>query len=148
VISTYATVARNLSSPRGPTRLVLQYYCNTVMGLQPTQKWPSPLSSSGRFLWDVTNYRRVPRDLGMNSLLGTSVPLDFPRVISPDLIPQCFTQGACIQILVLTAVEDAVIGTCTSLLYLQSQRANKLFCFVCCGRQLVIPRKHIFNMFQ
>jgi hypothetical protein len=66
-------------------------------------------------------YRRVSYDLGRKSLPGTMLPLDFPRVLSPDLIPQCTTYRACIQILILiTAVEDAVIGTCMYLLYLQS----------------------------
>jgi hypothetical protein len=49
-------------------------------------------------------YRRVPHDLGRNSLPRT-LPLDFSRVVSPNLITQCTAYGACIQILVLiTAV--------------------------------------------
>ena len=38
-----------------------------------------------------------------------------------DLVTQCIAYRACIQILILiTSVEDAVIGTCMYLLYLQS----------------------------
>src|SRR4026208_344007 len=64
-------------------------------------------------------YRQVPHDLGGNSLLGT-LPLDVPRIIFLDLVTQCTAYGASIQILVVTSVEDAVIGTCMYLLHLQS----------------------------
>jgi hypothetical protein len=37
-------------------------------------------------------YRRVPHDLGRNSL-PRMLPLDFYRVISPDPIPQCIAYG-------------------------------------------------------
>jgi hypothetical protein len=91
------------------------------------------------------NYRRVPHDLIRNSLPRTTLPHNIPRVLSPNLIPQCTAYGTCIQILVLiTTVEDTIIRICMYLLYLQSKRANKLFCFIYCGRQLVILRKHIF----
>ena len=64
-------------------------------------------------------YRRVPHDLGRNSLSGT-LPLDVPRIIFSDLVTQCTAYGASIQILVVTSVEDAVIGTYMYLLHLQS----------------------------
>jgi hypothetical protein len=65
-------------------------------------------------------YRRVPHDLGRNSL-PRMLPLDFSRAVSPDLMPQCTAYGAYIQILVLiTAVQDTVIGTYVYLLYLQT----------------------------
>jgi hypothetical protein len=55
-------------------------------------------------------YRGVPHDLDRNSLPRT-LALDFSRVVSLDLIPQCTAYEACIQILVLiTAVQDIVIG--------------------------------------
>ena len=65
-------------------------------------------------------YRRVLHNLGRNSLLGMLL-LDVLRIIFSDLVTQCIAYRACIQILILiTSVEDAVIGTCMYLLYLQS----------------------------
>jgi hypothetical protein len=49
---------------------------------------------------------------------GGGLALNIARVISPDLIPQCTTYRACIQILLLLAVEDAVIDACMYLLHL------------------------------
>ena len=46
--------------------------------------------------------------------------VNITRVISSDLIPQCTAYRACVQILVCTAVEDAVIRACMYLLHLQS----------------------------
>ena len=54
-------------------------------------------------------YRRIPHDLGRNSLSGT-LPLDIARIIFSDLVMQCTAYGTCIQILVLASVEDAVVG--------------------------------------
>jgi hypothetical protein len=65
-------------------------------------------------------YRSIPHHLGRNPLLGVLAP-NITRVISPDLIPKSTAYRACIQILVLlTAVEDAVIRACMYLLDLQS----------------------------
>ena len=64
-------------------------------------------------------YRRIPHDLGRNSLPGT-LPLDIARIIFSDVVTQCTAYGACIQILVLVSVEDAVIGACMYLLHFQS----------------------------
>ena len=64
-------------------------------------------------------YRRVPHDLGSNSLPGT-LPLDIARIIFSDLVTQCTAYGACIQILVLASLEDAVVGACMYLLHFQS----------------------------
>jgi hypothetical protein len=65
-------------------------------------------------------YRSIPHHLGRNPLPG-ALTLDITRVISPDLIPKRTTHRACIQILILlTAVEDAVIRACMYLLQLQS----------------------------
>ena len=54
-------------------------------------------------------YYRRPHDLRRNSLPGR-LPLDIARIIFSDLVTQCTAYGACIQILVLTSVEDAVVG--------------------------------------
>ena len=64
-------------------------------------------------------YRSIPDHLGRNPLLG-ALALNITRVIATDLIVQCTTYRACIQILVHTAVEDAVIRACKYLLDLQS----------------------------
>jgi hypothetical protein len=65
-------------------------------------------------------YRSIPHHLGRNPLLG-ALALNITRVISPDLIPKSTAHWACIQILVLlTAIEDAVIKACMYLLHLQS----------------------------
>jgi hypothetical protein len=57
-----------------------------------------------------------PHHLRRNPLPGGGLALNIARVISPDLIPQCSTYLACIQILVLPAAEDAVIDVCMYLL--------------------------------
>jgi hypothetical protein len=57
-----------------------------------------------------------------STLAGTlflgRLTLNITRVISSDLIPQCSAYQEFIQILVVTAVEDAVIRTCMYLLNL------------------------------
>src|SRR3954463_10181910 len=63
-------------------------------------------------------YRSIPHHLRRNPLPGGGLALNIARVISSDLIPQCTTYRACIQILVLLAVEDAVIDACMYLLHL------------------------------
>src|SRR6185369_3085313 len=75
-------------------------------------------------------------------------PLDISRIIFSNLVTQCTAYGTCIQILVLASVEDAVVGACMYLLHFQSQRANKLFGFIRCGRQFIVLRKHFFNKFE
>ena len=62
-------------------------------------------------------YRSIPHHLGRNLLLG-ALALDITRVIAADLIAQCTAYWASVQILVLTAVEDAVIRACMYLLHL------------------------------
>jgi hypothetical protein len=57
------------------------------------------------------------------TLVGTlflgGLAINITRVISSDLIPQCSAYQTCFQILVLlTAVEDAVINACMNLLHL------------------------------
>src|SRR3954463_7704670 len=64
-------------------------------------------------------YRSIPHHLGRNPLPG-GLAVNITRVISSDLIPQCTAYRACVQILVRTAVEDAVISACMYLLHLQS----------------------------
>src|SRR3989337_4612031 len=64
-------------------------------------------------------YRSIPHHLGRNPLLG-ALALNITRVILSDLIPQCTAYRACVQILIRTAVEDAVIRACMYLLHLQS----------------------------
>ena len=64
-------------------------------------------------------YRRISHDLRRNSLPGM-LPLDIARIIFSDLVTQCTTYGTCIQILLLTSIEDAVIGACMYLLHFQS----------------------------
>ena len=64
-------------------------------------------------------YRSIPHHLRRNPLPG-GLAVNITRVISYDLIPQCTTYQACVQILVRTAVEDAVIRACMYLLHLQS----------------------------
>ena len=55
----------------------------------------------------------------MKNLLPRGLALNIARIVSSDLIPQCSAYRACIQILVLlTAVEDAVIRACMYLLNL------------------------------
>ena len=54
-------------------------------------------------------YRRIPHYLRRNSLPGM-LPLDIARIIFSNLVTQCTAYGACIQILVLASVEDAVVG--------------------------------------
>src|SRR3954467_14822146 len=63
-------------------------------------------------------YRSIPHHLRRNPLPGGGLALNIARVISSDLIPQCTTYRACIQILVLLAVEDAVIDACIQILVL------------------------------
>jgi hypothetical protein len=53
----------------------------------------------------------------LNPLSG-GLTLNITRVVSSNLIPQCSVYGAFIQILVVTAVEDAVIRACMYLLNL------------------------------
>jgi hypothetical protein len=61
-------------------------------------------------------YRSIPHHLGRDSLLG-AFALNITRVISLDLIPRCTTDWASTQIVILlTAVEDAVIRICMYLL--------------------------------
>jgi hypothetical protein len=61
-------------------------------------------------------YRGIPHHLGRDSLPQTFA-LNITKVILPDLVPRCMAYRACIQILiVLTAVEDAIIRTCMYLL--------------------------------
>src|SRR3954466_14780003 len=62
-------------------------------------------------------YRSIPHHLGRNLLPG-ALALDITRVITADLIAQCTTYRASVQILVLTAVEDAIIRACMYLLHL------------------------------
>src|SRR3954467_5823492 len=62
-------------------------------------------------------YRSIPHHLGRNLLPG-ALALDITRVIAADLIVQCTTYRASVQILVLTAVEDAIIRACMYLLHL------------------------------
>src|SRR3954463_9269913 len=64
-------------------------------------------------------YRSIPDHLGRNPLPG-GLAVNITRVISSDLIPQCTAYRACVQILVCTAVEDAVIRACMYLLHHQS----------------------------
>src|SRR6185312_9721616 len=92
-------------------------------------------------------YWRIPHDFRRNSLPGT-LRLDISRIIFSNLVTQYTAYGTCIQILVLASVEDAVVGACMYLLHFQSQRANKLFGFIRCGRQFIILRKHFFNKFE
>jgi hypothetical protein len=61
-------------------------------------------------------YRSISHHLGRDSLPWTFA-LNITRVISPDVVSRCMAYRACIQILiVLAAVEDAVIRTCMYLL--------------------------------
>src|SRR5215216_4051044 len=62
-------------------------------------------------------YRSIPHHLGRNLLPG-ALALDITRVITADLIAQCTTYRACIQVLILTVVEDAVIRACMYLLHI------------------------------
>src|SRR3954471_8927052 len=64
-------------------------------------------------------YRSIPHHLGRNPLSG-GLAVNITRVISIDLIPQCTAYRICVQILVRTAIEDAVIRACMYLLHLQS----------------------------
>ena len=59
----------------------------------------------------------MPHHLGRNLLAG-ALALDVTKVIAADLIAQCTAYRARVQILVLTAVEDAVIRACMYLLHL------------------------------
>jgi hypothetical protein len=106
-------------SPLGSIGLVSQHHVFLAFFFVPSHQL-SMLFVSKQML-QTWYYRRVPHDIGKNSLPGTTLPLDFITVLSPNLIPQCTAYGVCIQILVIiTAVEDAVIGICMYLLYLQS----------------------------
>src|ERR1041385_2544731 len=86
------------------------------------------------------------------TLAGTlflgGLAVNITRVISSDLIPQCTAYRACVQILVRTAVEDAVIRACTYLQHLQSYRAYDLLCYVRTVGQFVILRKPLLKYFQ
>ena len=62
-------------------------------------------------------YRSISHHLGRN-LLPRVLALDITRVIAANLIAQCTAYRASVQILVLTAVEDAVIRACMYLLHL------------------------------
>ena len=62
-------------------------------------------------------YRSIPHHLGRNLLPG-ALALEITRVIAADLIAQCTAYWASVQILVRTAVEDAVIRACMYLLHL------------------------------
>jgi hypothetical protein len=53
---------------------------------------------------------------GILFLGSFTVTLNITRVISLDLILRCTTYQACTQILVLAAIEDAVMRTCMYLL--------------------------------
>jgi hypothetical protein len=68
--------------------------------------------------FQVWYYRSIPHHLGRESLPRMFiVTLNITKVISPDRIPRCIAYQACIQILVLlAAIEDAVIRTCMYLL--------------------------------
>ena len=64
-------------------------------------------------------YRSIPHHLGRNPLPG-ALTVNITRVISSDLLPQCTTYRACVQIPIRIAVHDAVIRACMYLLHLQS----------------------------
>ena len=64
----------------------------------------------------LDTYQSIPHHLGRNLLPGV-LALNITRVIAADLIAQCTAYRVCIQVLVLlTAVEDAVIRACMYLL--------------------------------
>jgi hypothetical protein len=62
-------------------------------------------------------YRSIPHHLGGNPLPGFLALNIVTRVIASDLITQCSAYRTFIQILVFTAVEDAVVNAC---MYLQN----------------------------
>ena len=64
-------------------------------------------------------YRSIPHHVGRNPLPG-ALAVNITRVISSHLIPQCIAYRACVQNLVRTTAEDAVIRACMYLLHLQS----------------------------
>src|SRR3954468_17191051 len=92
-------------------------------------------------------YRSIPDHLGRNPLPG-GLAVNITRVISSDLIPQCTAYRACVQILVRTAVEDAVIRACMYLLHLQSARAYELLCCVRSVGKFIILWKILLKYFQ
>ena len=59
----------------------------------------------------------IPHHLGRN-LLPRALALDITKVIAADLITQCTTYRASVQILVRIVVEDVVIRACMYLLHL------------------------------
>src|SRR5665811_26621 len=64
-------------------------------------------------------YRSIPHHLSRNPLPGGLViALNITRVILSHLVPQCIAYRAFIHILVLTAVQDAVINACMYLLHI------------------------------
>ena len=61
----------------------------------------------------------IPHHVGRNPLPG-ALALNITMLIAADLIAQCTTYWSSVQILVLTAVEDAIIRACMYLVHLQS----------------------------
>src|ERR1041385_6918880 len=146
-----------LGSPPNSARYFLSIFlhCEPSVGCL---KFPSFLRSSlchcelgMLFISEQTfqpwHYRSIPHHLGRNPLPG-GLAVNITKVISSDLIPQCTAYRACVQILVRTAVEDAVIRACMYLLHLQSYREYDLLCCVRTIGQFVILWKPLLKYFQ
>src|SRR5680860_1251025 len=104
-------------SPLRPISGVSQHLVFLTVFFVPSQQLGMLFVSEQTF--QPWYYRSIPHHLRGNPLPGAMLALNITWVISPDLIPQCTAYRACIQVLILlTAVEDAVIDTCMYLLHL------------------------------
>jgi hypothetical protein len=60
------------------------------------------------------------------------LPVEITWIILPDLISLCATNKTNTQFLIFVAAIEDTVRTSVNLLYIQSKRANNLFCFLCC----------------
>jgi hypothetical protein len=92
---------------------------------------------AGIFSWWY--YREIPHNLSGEFFLSWSIYVT--SIVLPDLISLCTANRTSIQFLIfITAIKDTVIRICMNLLYIQSKRANNLFCFVL-SRAVRYPRE-------